>query len=120
MLFNSFEFALFLPTVFVLYWVLPRRFQNPLLLVASYVFYGAWDWRFLGLLLVSTTTDFFVARRLGTERAARRRKGLLGLSFAVNLGVLGFFKYFNFFVDSAIGFLDQVGLNANWPTLRIR
>ena len=64
MLFNSFGFALFLPTVLILYWALPKRFQNRFLLVASYVFYGSWDWRFLGLLLLSTVT--------GPDRSAMR------------------------------------------------
>ena len=119
MLFNSFEFALFLPTVFILYWALPGRFRNSLLVVASYVFYAAWDWRFLGLLLLSTATDFFVARRLESEAGARPRRVLLAISFAVNLGVLGFFKYFNFFVDSMVGLFEQFGMNADAPTLRV-
>lgn len=119
MVFNSFAFALFMPTVFVLYWTLPRRFQNPLLLAASYVFYGAWDWRFGGLLLLSTVVDFFVARRLEIETAQRSRRLLLGTSLVVNLGVLGFFKYFDFFVESAVGLFGRFGLDADGFTLRI-
>jgi len=119
LLFNSFDFAIFLPVVLVLYWTLPRRFQNPLLLVASYVFYGAWDWRFLGLLWLSTLTDYLVGRALGTAAETGRRRRLLGLSLFVNLGILASFKYFNFFVESATSLLEQFGLSADGPTLRI-
>jgi alginate O-acetyltransferase complex protein AlgI len=119
MFFNSFEFALFFPAVLILYWTVPRRWQNPLLLVASYVFYGAWDWRFLGLLLLSTVTDYFVALRLEREQARAQRRRLLGVSLAINLGVLAFFKYFDFFVGSAAGVLNSLGLNADHTTLRI-
>jgi D-alanyl-lipoteichoic acid acyltransferase DltB (MBOAT superfamily) len=118
-LFNSFEFAVFLPLVLILYWTLPRRFQNPLLLVASYVFYGAWDWRFLGLLWLSTATDYLVGRGLGTTEEIRRRRRLLTISLVVNLGILAGFKYFNFFVDSAATLLEGFGLSADGPTLRI-
>jgi D-alanyl-lipoteichoic acid acyltransferase DltB (MBOAT superfamily) len=83
------------------------------------VFYGAWDWRFLGLLWLSTIVDYLVGRTLGaTEESARRRR-LLAISLVVNLGVLASFKYFNFFVDSAAALLEQFGLSANVPTLRI-
>jgi len=119
LLFNSFTFAVFLPVVLILYWTLPRRFQNPLLLVASYVFYGAWDWRFLGLLWLSTLVDYLVGRALGTTTDTGRRRRLLGLSLFVNLGILASFKYFNFFVESATSLLEQFGMSADGPTLRI-
>ena len=119
MLFNSFEFVIFLPVVLVLYWTLPRRFQNLLLLVASYVFYAAWDWRFVGLLWLSTVVDYLVGRTLGATEETSRRRRLLTISLVVNLGILASFKYFNFFVDSAAALLEQFGLSANVPTLRI-
>jgi len=123
MLFNSFEFAIFLPIVVGLYWVLPHRWQNRMLLVASYVFYGAWDWRFLGLILLSTIVDYNVGLRLGalpageSPDADRSRKRWVGFSVAVNLTILGFFKYFNFFVGSLTGLLDVVGLAPSSPIL---
>lgn len=119
MLFNSLEYAVFLPLVLLLYWQLRHRAQNVLLLAASYLFYGWWDYRFLGLLLISTVVDFFVARRLGTEERSSHRTRLLLVSVAVNLGILGFFKYYNFFVDSFADVLETVGFNANPSALRI-
>lgn len=113
MVFTSVEFAIFLPVVLALYWLVPKRWQNPLLLVASYVFYGAWDARFLSLLLISTVVDFFVGRRLaGTTNQGRRRQ-LIGLSLATNLGILGFFKYFDFFSQSFAGLLHTFGMQAS-------
>ena len=103
MLFNSLEFALFLPVVFALYWSLAgqrRGIQNALLLVASYVFYGWWDWRFLSLIAFSSLVDFLVGLRLADTNHPRRRKLLLLASICVNLGFLGTFKYFNFFADN--------------------
>ena len=103
MLFNSIEFAVFLPVVFFLYWLCGSRrptLQNLLLLLASYVFYGWWDWRFLSLILLSSMVDFLVGLGLGAARTAWKRRLLLGLSLGVNLGLLGFFKYFNFFAQS--------------------
>ena len=119
MIFNSFEFAVFFVAVLALYWTLPSRFQNPLLLVASYVFYAAWDWRFLGLIWLSTLVDFAVARRIDSETVGERRRRLLWLSIAVNLGVLGLFKYAGFFVDSFAGLVEGLGLAANRPFLEI-
>ena len=119
MLFNSFEFFLFLPVVLVLYWTVLRSRRLPLLLVASYVFYGAWDWRFLGLLLLSTITDFQVGKWLERSTDPRSRRLGLVLSLFVNLGVLAFFKYFNFFIDSAVSLFGDAGLNIDGPALRI-
>ncbi|MEL6612698.1 MAG: MBOAT family O-acyltransferase, partial [Bacteroidota bacterium] len=123
MLFNSLAFALFLPLVFGLYWGLQRRplwAQNTLLLASSYVFYGWWDWRFLGLIVISSAVDYLVGVQLGKAgRSERSRRLLLSLSVAVNLGILGFFKYFNFFIESlAIG-LSSIGLEPNLPLLRV-
>ena len=105
MLFNSFDFAIFLPIVFILYWFVYNKSikaQNLLLVVASYVFYGWWDWRFLFLILFSTLVDYTIGRALGTAQNKRSRKLLLGVSILVNIGLLGFFKYYNFFLDNFV------------------
>ena len=105
MLFNSIDFAIFLPIVFLLYWFVVNKkikLQNIFLLVASYVFYGWWDWRFLSLIAFSTVVDYAIGRLLGSENNISKRKVLLGLSIAINLGFLGFFKYYNFFLDNFI------------------
>jgi D-alanyl-lipoteichoic acid acyltransferase DltB (MBOAT superfamily) len=119
MLFNSWIFAAFLAIVLPLYYLLPFRAQNILLLAASYLFYGAWDWRFLGLLLLSTVMDYSIGRAMDLSPTQRRRRLLLVFSVVVNLTILGFFKYWNFFVESAGALLTSVGLEANLPTLRI-
>jgi D-alanyl-lipoteichoic acid acyltransferase DltB (MBOAT superfamily) len=118
MIFNSLQYALFLPLVVGLNWTIPRRFRTPLLVAASYVFYGAWDWRFLGLLLLSTVVDYTIGRQMEATDVERRRKLLLGISIAVNLSILGFFKYADFFIDSAQDLLGSAGLEANDATLR--
>ncbi len=87
--FNSLQYAVFLPVVLAIYWVLPRRPQNMLLLFASYLFYAAWDWRFLGLMMFSTITDFVVGRLLENTDDDRRRRRIFGISLVVNLGILG-------------------------------
>lgn len=119
MTFNSLVYAAFLPLVVVTYWRLPRGGQNRLLLAASYVFYGWWDWRFCTLLALSTLVDWAVARRLDATDDPRRRRQLLAVSVAVNLGILASFKYAGFFVASAASLLESVGLSANVPTLSI-
>lgn len=103
MLFNSIDFAIFLPIVFLLYWFVANKnlkFQNFLLLVASYVFYAWWDWRFLSLIVFSSAVDYLVGIGLSKTEKSQKRKALLMLSIFVNLGFLGFFKYFNFFSES--------------------
>jgi D-alanyl-lipoteichoic acid acyltransferase DltB (MBOAT superfamily) len=105
--------------VLVLYWSLRHGAQNALLLVASYLFYGAWDWRFLGLLVVSTVVDYGVGIGLGATTDRRRRRLLLGASLATNLGILGFFKYAGFFVDSAVDLLSMFGVEGHRTTLSI-
>jgi len=103
MLFNSIEFAVFLPTVFLLYWFVTQnntRIQNTLLLVASYVFYGWWDWRFLFLVIFSSFVDYTICLQLAKNGEPQKRKIFLWISIFVNLGFLGFFKYFNFFADN--------------------
>jgi alginate O-acetyltransferase complex protein AlgI len=122
MLFNSLEFAVFVPAVFFLYWFVCNRhlaLQNSLLLVASYVFYGWWDWRFLLLILLSTVVDF--AAGIGIEKSATQRKRmmLLSVSLVVNLGLLGFFKYYDFFITSWVELLRSIGITADVRTLNI-
>ncbi|MGB5157630.1 MAG: MBOAT family O-acyltransferase [Desulfobacterales bacterium] len=119
MLFNSLVFIVFITIVFLVYPRLHLRAQNIFLLIASYVFYGYWDWRFTFLLLISTVVDFWVGRQLKVTEKQRNRKFLLLISIAVNLGILGFFKYFNFFVESASSLLTSVGFQANMPVLQI-
>lgn len=103
MLFNSIDFAIFLPIVFGLFWALKSRglaWQNGILLAASYFFYGWWDWRFLGLIAFSTVVDFAVGNGLSKTAKPTSRKLLLWISIAVNLGLLGYFKYANFFIEN--------------------
>ena len=122
MLFNSIEFLLFLPTVFFLYWFVFKnqlRAQNVLLLVASYIFYGWWDWRFLSLIIASTFLDYFVALALQKSEDSSKRKVLLAISLVGNLGMLGFFKYYNFFVASWIEAWSSVGIAMEASTLNI-
>lgn len=101
MLFNSFDFLIFFVAVFVVQLVLPHRSRNLFLLAASYFFYGCWDWRFLGLMLLSTVIDFYCSHQIHKSEDQLRRKRFLTVSVLANLSVLGFFKYFNFFADSA-------------------
>jgi D-alanyl-lipoteichoic acid acyltransferase DltB (MBOAT superfamily) len=117
MLFNSFEFLVFFPLVLALYYVLGRRGQNLLLLLASYLFYGWWDWRFCSLLALSTLIDFFCG--LAMDRWPDRKRVWLAVSVVAGLGILGFFKYFNFFVDTAALALSTLGVEPHLPVLRI-
>lgn len=122
MLFNSLDFLVFLPLVFIGYWLLRSAgfyVQNILLLVASYVFYGWWDWRFLLLIGGSTVLDYCVGLFMNKTESQRQRKLLLWLSIAINLGLLGFFKYCNFFIDSFADLLEFFGLQANRTSLSI-
>jgi len=122
MLFNSLPFALFLPAVFAIYWILGRshyRAQNVFMIGASYLFYGWWDWRFLFLIFISSLADYVIGILMHGEKAPGKRKFLLVMSLCVNLGILGFFKYFNFFVDSFAEILAAVGMQPNFTTLRI-
>ncbi len=119
MLFNAYSFWLFFALVFGLYCVLTHRWQNRLLLVASYVFYGWWDYRFLSLLALSTWVDFVVGNKLAEIEDQRRRKRWLILSLVANLGLLGFFKYFNFFIDSASALMIALGFEPSTWTLKV-
>lgn len=122
MLFNSFSFAVFLPVVFILYWFVTQKnlkAQNILLLVASYFFYACWDWRFLFLLMFSTLLDYFTGIIMCRSTSTTVRKTWFWLSIVINLGFLGVFKYFNFFVTSFADALMGLGLEANPPLLEV-
>jgi D-alanyl-lipoteichoic acid acyltransferase DltB (MBOAT superfamily) len=122
MFFYSIDFALFLPIVFGLYWFAAGKnalSQNALTVIASYVFYGWWDWRFLFLILFSTVTDYAVGIGLSKQRDETKRKLLLIISIAVNLLFLGFFKYFNFFVDNFALSFSFFGMRLNASHLNI-
>jgi D-alanyl-lipoteichoic acid acyltransferase DltB (MBOAT superfamily) len=122
MLFNSIEFFIFLPIVFAIYWVIGNnriRQQNLLIAIASYVFYGWWDWRFLFLILFSSLVDYTIGLKLESEDKPSKRKALLWVSICVNLGFLGFFKYYNFFVDSLVDSFTFFGSELSINTLNI-
>lgn len=119
MIFNSLAFLVFIATFFPLYFTLKGRWRLLLCLAGSYFFYGWWDWRFLGLILFSTGVDYLVGLQLDQTSDTQRRRGLLMTSMLVNLGFLGFFKYFNFFADSFASMLLSIGLHPSWHTLYI-
>ena len=138
MLFNSFAFALFFPLVFILYWSIFNRkkvrHRNLFLLLASYVFYGWWDWRFLSLIIISSLMDFLLGRHLyklnqqesvvaedavALREILRKKKTWLLVSIAVNIGFLGFFKYFNFFADSLVDLFALLHVYLSPTTLNI-
>jgi alginate O-acetyltransferase complex protein AlgI len=122
MLFNSIDFAIFLPIVFILYWFVTDKnlkLQNFLIVAASYLFYGWWDWRFLSLILFSTLLDYTVGRQLKNEENQLKRRILLWTSILVNLGFLGFFKYYNFFLDNFITAFSFFGQDIQANSLNI-
>lgn len=122
MLFNSIDFAVFLPIVFFLYWFVVSKnlkLQNLLIVAASYIFYGWWDWRFLSLIIFSTIVDYSVGLALGNSTDLIKRKLLLLTSIIVNLGFLGFFKYYNFFLDNFISVFSLFGREINSNSLNI-
>ncbi|MFT5777402.1 MAG: alginate O-acetyltransferase complex protein AlgI [Crocinitomicaceae bacterium] len=122
MFFNSIDFALFLPLVFLLYWFVANKnltLNNLLIVAASYLFYGWWDWRFLSLILFSTIIDYSICRTLASEEGLAKRKILLWTSIIVNLSFLGFFKYYNFFVDNFVDAFSFFGTEIKANTLTI-
>ncbi|MCO5267622.1 MAG: hypothetical protein M9897_01860 [Brumimicrobium sp.] len=138
MLFNSFAFAVFFPLVFILYWAIFNRknikARNFFLIVASYVFYGWWDWRFLSLIIISSLLDFLIGKyihqlNLKEEipesdevvlgEIKRKKKIWLWVSVAVNIAFLGFFKYFNFFADSLVDLFALINIHLTPTTLHI-
>lgn len=122
MLFNSFNFALFLPCVFLLYWFAVNKslkFQNLLLLVSSYFFYSCWNWHFLFLLFFSTLLDYFSGIQIEKSNSSGKRKFWFWLSIIINLGFLGVFKYFNFFADSLKELISVLGFQVNIWSLKV-
>lgn len=122
MLFNSIDFAIFLPIVFILYWFVTHKnlkLQNLLIVAASYIFYGWWDWRFLSLVLFSSLVDYFVGIGLLKQENQTKRKILLWTSIIINLGFLGFFKYYNFFLESFIAAFSFFGIEVKASSLNI-
>jgi alginate O-acetyltransferase complex protein AlgI len=122
MLFNSIEFSLFLPIVFIFYWFVTNcelRLQNLLLLASSYIFYSWWDYRFLFLLMFSTFLDYFTGLRMASAKSGSSKTVWFWISITVNLGFLGFFKYYNFFIESFSDLVSTFGFQANPGTLKI-
>jgi len=122
MLFNTLDFAVFLPLVFFLYWFITYKnlkLQNTLIVVSSYVFYAWWDWRFLSLIIFSTIVDYFVGQKLKKEDNNLKRKILLWISIIINLSFLGFFKYYNFFLENFINAFSLFGTQINIRSLNI-
>jgi|TARA_R110000782_G_scaffold118028_2_gene208465 alginate O-acetyltransferase complex protein AlgI len=121
MLFNSIDFAIFLPIVFVVYWVFKDylKIQNFIIVIASYVFYGWWDWRFLSLILFSSIVDYLVGIKLKREDNQVKRKVLLWVSIIINLGFLGFFKYYNFFLENFVAAFSFLGKEITVNSLNI-
>lgn len=122
MLFNSLNFALFLPIVFFFYWFVFNKnlkLQNILLLSVSYFFYACWDWRFMFLLIFSTLLDYFTGLKMSESNSQQRKKFWFWLSISINLGFLGVFKYYNFFTSSFAEALANLGLQVNPSTLNI-
>jgi alginate O-acetyltransferase complex protein AlgI len=122
MLFNSLNFAIFLPIVFFIYWFATKgnlKLQNILLLVSSYFFYACWDWRFLFLLIFSTLLDYYTGIKMSDAKNQNSKRFWFWLSISINLGFLGIFKYYNFFAESFATALDNIGLSVNPWTLKI-
>ena len=122
MLFNSLAFGVFLPVVFILYWILqkgPLRLQNLFLIAASYAFYAYWDYRFLSLVIISSVVCYVAGLWISKTEDQARRKTFLIISLVINLGILGFFKYYNFFVISFIELLKSIGINSSISTLQL-
>ena len=116
MFFNSFIYLIFLVVFLPLYYKTPPKFRRFFLLGASYIFYSYWDWRFLSLLLISTSIDYFVGKRIEITSDKRLRKRYLRISLISNLSILGIFKYFDFFVDSFQDLLGGFGFHADFPS----
>lgn len=122
MLFNSFEFAIFLPVSFLLYWFIFQKnlkAQNIFLLLISYLFYGWWDWRFLSLIIFSSLIDYFAGIKIEASKTILQKKIFLWLSLCTNLGFLGFFKYYNFFQQSFTDMMSAIGLQTNSYSIAI-
>ena len=122
MLFNSFSFGFFLIITYLLYWLIFNRnikVRNVFLLVASYVFYGFWNWKLLILIVIVSATDFIFGKLIHNEERIKQRKFFLVVSLVINLGILGFFKYCNFFIDNFYSLLNLFGSTASFTPLNI-
>lgn len=122
MLFNSISFLIFLPVIFILYWFVTKKnlkWQNLLLLAASYYFYACWDYRFLFLLIFSTGLDYYTGLKMDESATDQKRKWWFWLSVLINLGFLGIFKYYNFFIESFAEGLSHLGFNVNMWTIKV-
>lgn len=122
MFFNSFEYAIFLPIIFIIYWFILNknlRIQNLFVLLASYFFYSCWDWKFLFLLAFSTILDFTSGLKIYESITQTKKKIWLIVSVSINLGFLGFFKYYNFFIESFADLIQKLGFTAHYSTLNI-
>ena len=122
MLFNSVEFAIYLPIVFTLYWYAFNRkvkSRNIFIISCSYLFYGMWDWRFLSLIIISSLADYIIGLRIYSNDNSKHRKTLLLISILINIGILGFFKYFNFFTDSFLTLFNVLGISLSYERMNI-
>lgn len=122
MFFNSFEYAIFLPIIFIIYWFILNKnlkLQNLFLLISSYFFYSCWDWKFLFLLAFSTILDYISGLKIYNSNTQINKKIWLIISVSINLGFLGFFKYYNFFIESFADLIQKLGFTAHYSTLNI-
>lgn len=119
MVFDSYTFFVFFAVILLLYFKLPHKAQNGILLVGSYFFYGCWDWRFLSLIVISTIVDYLAGQRISDSKEAFHRKLWLTTSCVVNLGLLGFFKYYGFFASELNEFIRVLGMNGHLQTLNV-
>lgn len=122
MLFNSFSFIIFFPSIFILYWFAfgkDLKQQNFLLLAASYFFYACWDWRFLFLLIFSTALDYFTGIKIYKSNGTKAKRYWITLSIVINVGFLAFFKYYNFFVGSFEHLISLTGFHIDTWTLKV-
>ncbi|MDR2621659.1 MAG: MBOAT family protein, partial [Dysgonamonadaceae bacterium] len=121
MLFNSLEFAIFLPVVFLIYWSIGKnvKVQNSFLIVASYFFYGWWDWRYLSLVLLCSITNYAAGILMMRTDAQQRRKIILIVCCLVSFGVLGVFKYYDFFITSFADAFSILGIHLKINTLEL-
>ncbi|MDD2961467.1 MAG: MBOAT family protein [Muribaculaceae bacterium] len=121
MLFSSIEFAIFLPIVFYLYWALSRnlKVQNIFVVATSYFFYAWWDWRFLGLIIFTTISTYLSGILISKASNKTQEKLWMWLNIGINISILGFFKYFNFFCDNIVLLASWLGLTLDWFTLKV-
>jgi alginate O-acetyltransferase complex protein AlgI len=122
MLFNSFIFAIFFIIVFIIYWSLCKKnlkIQNIFILTVSYIFYGWWNWKFIIIIILFTLFNYLTGIIIDTTEKKNKRKILLISNIIINIGLLGIFKYYNFFIDSFISILTLFGIKLNWRTLNI-